>query len=232
MTIADINAEIRTLTDTDSTSLTDAVLLRRVNAAYEEVVGKLIAINQSWAFGDTNYTALPTGLQNIVNSQAEYQFNSGYLDVLRVEVKDINGYWHPLEPIHLNDIPVGQADWHSVDGIPTYYEKREDFLILYPAPDTTKVTATSGLKVFFQRTADVFTSAQVSTGTKVPGFASPFHILLAYKAALPYCLSYKKDRVPMVQAEVMRLEKELINFYSGRARDERHVMTMARRPFI
>lgn len=219
MTISDINLEIRSICDADSTSLTDATLLIRVNNAYEEIVGKLIALDKSWDFGDSNYTALPTGTSNLVAGTQAYQFNSGYLSVLRVEVKDDEGIWKLLEPIRLADITIAQPEYQKTNGMPVEYEKREDFILLYPAPAAADVTLTAGLKIYFQRTADVFTAAQVTTGTKTPGFASPYHILICYKAALPHLANYKKDRVPFVLSEINRLEKGLLDFYASRERD-------------
>ena len=59
-----------------------------------------------------------------------------------------------------------------------------------------------------------------------PGFASPYHTVLCYKAALPYCMSYKKDRVALYKAEADRLMAALISFYGKREQDVRKQMTM------
>jgi hypothetical protein len=96
-------------------------------------------------------------------------------------------------------------------------------ILLYPKPASGVVTLTLGLRVYFQRTASIFTSAEVTTGTKVPGFVSPFHVLLCYKAALPFAISYKKDRVPLFLNEINRLEKDLETFYSKREKDVRKI---------
>jgi len=45
-------------------------------------------------------------------------------------------------------------------------------------------------------------------------------------AALPYCKSYKKDRVAQLQRDIEMETKELINHYGQRERDSRKVMTM------
>jgi hypothetical protein len=240
MNIANINAEIRTLVDADTTSLTDAVLLRRVNDSYEEIVGKLIVqtAGGKWHFGDSNFTALPTGLFTLVNSQEGYQLTGDgttgintttpLLTFLGASVKTAAGLWSVLQPITLWELLASGTDpveYFKTDGMPQYYEKREDFLILYPAPDNgVLVTLASGLKVFFQRTAAIFTAAEVTTGTKAPGFASPYHMLLVYKAALPYAVSYKPARVPFFVSEITRLEKDLLEFYSRRGTDERTTM--------
>lgn len=240
MTISDIQTKARNLVDADAISFTDANLLIEINNAYEEIAGDLIATSyEGWKFGDSNYTALPTGLFTLVNSQETYQLTGNgttgidtttpLLNVIGVSIKDNNGIWKVLTPIHLaQDIfPDDPVEYFKTDGQPQYYEKREDFLILYPAPDNgVTVTLTSGLKVFFQRTADKFTAAQVTTGTKTPGFASPYHVLLSFKAALDYALTYKPERVPMIMNGIARLEKKMFAFYAQRSQDERKVITM------
>lgn len=234
MTIANLNILARYLADADSTSLTDAQLLIFINKAYERITGKLITVtgNGPWPFGDSNYTAFPTYTMNLTDSTAEYQIDSltTPLTVMAVEVKDVNGNFYPLQPITLRDINemgYAQSEYLETDGKPQRYEKRENMIVLYPAPDNgISVTLTAGLRIFFLRTADTYTSAQVTTGTKEPGFPSPWHDILAYEAALMYCLNYKKDRVPFLIAERDKREKELMDFIGMRNQDERKKMTM------
>src|SRR3990167_9355000 len=232
MTIANLQTLARYLCDADSTSLTDANLLIFINKAYERITGKLITKtgNSPWPFGDSNYTAFPTYAMNLVNSQAEYQIDSlvAPLTIMAVEVMDVNGNYFPIKPISLRDIRedgFAQTEFYETDGRPFYYEKRENIVVLYPAPDNgVNVTLTNGLKIFFLRTADVFTAAQVTTGTKEPGFPSPWHDILAYDAALLFCLNYKKDRVGFLLGERDKREKELMDFMAMRDQDERKVM--------
>lgn len=231
MNIADINAETRALCDTDSDSYQDAILLRRVNAAYEDIVGKILGCDGTWQFDDTNYTTLPIGKVTMVAGQQDYSFDVNHLQIERASVLDENGDWQPLIPLDETTVTEDLAEFHSTNGRPIYYAKKGSSIFLYPAPAAANVTLTSGLKVYFQRTASIFTSAEVTTGTKIPGFASIFHPLICYKAALPYCLTYKKDRVPAYMNEIARLEKELVKFYSRREKDVRHKLTTAKVAF-
>lgn len=237
MQISDIILEGRGLVDADSVSYTDAVILRRLNAYYEEIIGKLIALDKNWDFGDSNYSFLPTGTQNLTAETQAYSFDTTLLALKQVQVKDASGIWHLLNPINYENIGVPIEEYQKDNGLPTEYAKRENFLLLFPAPATADVTLTLGLKVVFQRTADIFTSAQVTTGTKVPGFASPFHILLAYKLALPFAMAYKKDRVAGIMAEIEKIEgnesKRIVGtlekFYTSREKDvKRGIMSMGK----
>ena len=230
MQISDLNAEIRSLCDATATSYSAADLLRRVNSSLETCIGKIINTDGSWQFDDSNYTDLPIGVQTLVAGKSAYTFNDKFLQILEVQIKDVNGDWiiiNPIDQIEISsNIPLDEA--YENDGLPVYYDKiSTDTIKLYPAPSATDCTLASGLKIKFKRTADLFTSAQVTTGTKEPGIASPFHILIAYMAAIPYCMSYKKDRVNLYQRQVEILTKDMLSHYALREKDVKNIMTTA-----
>ena len=232
MNIADIQTWARFKSDTDSTSYPDAKLLIAENIAYEEVVGKIMGADGRWQFDDTNYTDLPIGTTNLVSGQQDYQLST-QLKILSVSVKDVDGIWSKLLPFDPADLEssygpqMDKAEFMKTSGMPLYYDLSGGSVFLYPAPDNgVSVTLTAGLKVAFQRTASVFTSAEVTTGTKQPGFASQYHVLIPLKAALAYCQNYKKDRVPSLMQEIAVIEQDMIRFYSRRNKDERQILTM------
>ena len=62
----------------------------------------------------------------------------------------------------------------------------------------------------------------MTTGTLVPGIASPWHITIARMAAIEYCSSYKKDRVPKLMAQIqddIYGREGLLSFYINRQQD-------------
>lgn len=214
--------EIDSLCDTDSTSYPLAAKLRRVNSKYEQIVGNLIVMNGTWQFDDSNYTTFPIGKGTLVASQNDYAFDSSHLVIDSVEVLDKNGIWHLLNPIDRQNLGVPIEEYAKTPGLPTEYDKSGSSLLLYPAPSAAECTLTNGLRVYFQRTASIFL---VSDTTKTPGFASPYHIILAYAAAIPYCATYKKDRVALYQREMERLERDLYAFESNKEKDVRKRIT-------
>ena len=229
MKISEIEAEARALCDADTTSYSAADMLRRVNNAYEQVVGWLINADGKWQFDDTNYGDFPIGTFTLVDSQGKYSFNDKFLQIIDVQIKDVNGKYNIITPIDQKDFETGfpLREQFSTDGYPFFYDKlSSDTIELLPAPDNgVTVTLDAGLRIYFKRTADIFTSAQVTTGTKIPGFDSTFHVILSYMAAVPYCMSYKKDRVALYQSEVIRLKDEILQQYTKRSKDERNHMT-------
>ena len=244
MTIANLQTFIRYLTNTDSVSLTDANLLIFINQKYEGIVGNLIAETAGaiWQFGDINYTAFPTYTMDLVSGQATYDISSLItttnqqtiaqtrpLTIMGVEVVDNNGNSHPLEPITLQEIResgFGQPDYFETDGRPQYYEKREYMLVLYPAPDNgVNVTLTNGLRIFFLRTANIYTSAEVTTGTKQPGFPSPWHDALAYAVAYIVAIANGLPNANQLKNQKEEKYKKLLAFISRNNQDDRHIMS-------
>jgi len=225
MTITDINSEARALCSATTTSYTAPDLLRRVNSAYEEVVALILGADGRWQFDDTNFTDFPIATTTMVESQNDYSFDVTHLEIERVEVLDSSSLWHTVNPIDISQVGVAIPEYQKNDGLPTQYDKNGSSIVLYPAPTASSVTLASGLKVYFKRTADLFTAGQVTTGTKVPGFASPYHVILAYMAAIPYCEVYKKDRVSALMTKVDTLKRDLIKHYSRREQDRRKILS-------
>lgn len=225
-TIANINTITRDLCDADTTSYPDAILLLHTNAAYEETAGDIIGFDGLWQWDDTRFTNFPIGVTTLVASQNDYSFDISMLEIERGEVLDKDGIWQTLDPIDISQISGAIDEFEKTDGLPRYYDKSGGSIILKPAPAAADVTLASGLKIYFQRTASIFTSAEVTLGTAIPGFVSSCHYILSYKAAVPYCMKYKKDRVPALFAKITELNLRLKNHYSRREKDRRKIMSM------
>ena len=221
-----IIAEIDSLCDSTATSYPLEAKIRRVNIGQEDVAGFLLDVDGRWQWDDTRRTDFPVATQAMIAGQRDYAFNADFLRILRVEVLDSNGKYQLVKPIDQADISgVSLTDFMETAGMPQYYDKVGNSIFLYPAPSTAMTTLTAGLKVHYQRASLLFTTVDT---TAEPGFASPYHVILAYMAAIPYCMTYKKDRVGMYQQEVERLKQELAKHYSKREEDERAIITMKR----
>lgn len=242
MTIANLETLTRFLTNTNSTSFTAANLLILDNKYYEQIVGRIISetAGARWQFGDFNYTAFPTFTLDMVNSTAEYSLtdlSTDPLTIMGVEVLDNSGIWHKLDRTSLREIHTGgnaQVEYYKTDGRPQEYEIRDSELVLYPAPDNgVNVTLTAGLKIFYLRTADKFTPAQQTTGTKEPGFPSPWHDMLSYGPAYDYALSNPLAKLPAgsFKAEYERKMEEMLDFISHRDQADEKVITIRKRSF-
>lgn len=237
MTISDINQEIRDLCDADATSLTNATLLRRVNTAYESIVGRIIMVDGTFQFDDDNFTTSPRGVATLVSGQNSYAFSDKFLQIEEVDILDLNGRYRKIEAFDPSSTPYSFEEYFNISyapstytapsGMPRYYDKQGNLIRFDRAPTAATVTLTSGLRVTFKRTASLYTSAEVTTGTKVPGFDSQFHILICYMAAIPFCQSYKKDRIALYEKKVMDLERDLLEHYGYRQKDKRDSLVVS-----
>ena len=228
----DLVSETRDLCDADSTSYALAKIVRRINAGLELLIGKIISADGRWQWDDTNFSTLPRGTGTLVEGQSTYSFAAEYLDIQMIEVlRDSSpDVWVKLKPIDSLELGgLSPSEYFGLEsngdqkkGMPEYYDKWGDTIILYPAPAAANVTLTSGLRVWFTRTADLFTTSDT---TQEPGIPSPYHILLTYYAAIPYCMAYKPDRVAWLNKQWIDGTADLIKYMGRRAKDERKVMT-------
>lgn len=213
--------EIDSLCDSDSVSYPIATKTRRVNTALEDLISMLINASGTWQFDDTNYLTLPIGMTDMIAGQSAYQFATEFLQIELVQIMDNKGFWHIIRPVDQEEQPaysLDNFDAGGITGFPYMYDKEGAEIILYPAPSAAYVTLSQGLKVKFKRTARLFA---VTDTTIQPGFASPYHILVPKMAALPFCKTYKPDRVPQLNADIIQGKADMIKFYANRQRDSR-----------
>lgn len=230
-----ICAEIDRLCDSNDTSYTRLAKTSRVNNALEELVGDIINADGTWQYDDTNYTTTPFGQGNLVSGQISYSFAAEYLQIEEISILDLNGYYRKLTPFDSSEqgqtfeetfnITYNGSAYVAKDGLATHYDIVGDTIILSNSPTAVYATLTKGLKIKFKRTANLFTAVSTTAAdTTEPGLPSTHHVILAYMASIPFCISYKKDRVVPYQNKVSEMKKTLLKSYSTRQKDKKNVM--------
>lgn len=227
MTITNIVNKIYFLTNTNSSSFPAADMLLSVNNALERVISLILQSDARWQFDDTNNTDLPIGTTGLVTDQQDYSIAVTQLKISRVEVKDEDGNWHLLSPIDQADIyDQSLTDFLKTSGQPKYYDKIGNSIFLYPKPDYTQ---SASLKVYFQRGPALYTSAEVTTGTKEPGFNSLYHELIPLWVAHDFAIAKGKQNAPQLRQEISVREASLVEDYALRNKDE--ALTLRARPY-
>lgn len=231
--------EIDGLCDTTDTTYSRERKTSRINQALEEVVGWILNADGTWQFDDRNYSTLPIGVGTLVEGQTSYSFADKFLDIEEVDILDLNGIYKRVIPFDPDELGMSFEEYFGITtsttptGFPLYYDKVGDSIKLAPAPSSSYCTLTNGLKVRFSRTGYLFTVASDTTAdTTEPGFVSTYHPILAYMASIPYCMTYKPERVAAYAAKVGQMKKDMLDFYSRREKDKRHVMTPKREPYL
>lgn len=220
--------EVDSICDSSSTSYPIAAKTRRGNMALDELVMAILTADGTWQFDDPNYTDLPNATFTFVEGQFSYSFTQEFLRISKVFVLNAGGKWWPIKPRDQVDTIVPLETYYAMSGLPIFYDKEGDTIKFGPAPSATALTLVNGGKIEFQRTMK-----RISTGdtTLVPGIMSTFHVLLAKMIALPYCKTYKKDRVPALVTDIAQGKIDLVGAYSRREKDVRPKMTMRTKRF-
>ena len=210
--------EIDFILGTDSTSYPLTHKTRNINNWYNRVANLIIKSNGRWEWDDNNYTDLPIATTALVANQQDYAISgANFIDILKMEVKDQNGNWIPIQPISLDDRRTeSMTDFRKEAGTPEFYDKFGNSIFLYPKPSYAQ---DASLKAFYQRNLSLFVSTDT---TKVPGFNENFHRILSYGAAYDYCLAYGiQTRIPVLNNEITKLEQDIIDYYSSRSKDDK-----------
>lgn len=229
MTINDIVQRIYKNTKSNSFSYDAPTMLIDINVAFNRVVSLINASDDRWQWDDTNNTDLPIATTtlnpNFPIIQQDYTLSTAFLTIDRVEITDLTGNTTELTPFDQHDIKnTALTNYKKTPGVPTQYDKFGSSVTLYPPPN---YTLAAGLKVYFTRGPNEFTSVDVTAGTKQPGFNSLFHDLIPLWVSYDYWLVNDQSLCSGYLGEIQRKEQDLIDFYGGRSRDERPRLTVA-----
>ncbi|OQA77158.1 MAG: hypothetical protein BWY30_01157 [Tenericutes bacterium ADurb.Bin239] len=187
-----------------------------INRISHRVWHLIFLANGNWQYDDGGYTDLPSATTDIILGQRRYALPSEALTVQRVELKDNDGNWSVLKPITKELVKgEGLEDFMDDNGIPMYYRLVNGVIELFPPAD---YSGTGSLTVYFDRGAVEF---QYDDTNVTPGFASPYHEILAVKAAIEW-LKVKQPQsptLPMLIQDDLKLEQSIRQFYSLRFKD-------------
>lgn len=210
-----------------------ATFTRYINEALNRVANLIMTSDGRWQFDDTNNTDFPIATTTLVTTagseQQDYTFDVTMLRILRAEVLDSTGAWRKLTPIDQSDIyDQSLTDFLKTAGLPIYYDKQGASIFLYPKPLAASVTAASGLKIWFQRPPSYFVTSDT---TKVPGFNSMYHRLVALIASRDYAV-FKQLSVAKGLSDLVLLgEDSLVENYTLRNKDEHIKLSVKRHDF-
>lgn len=203
----------RFLAGVDSAAFPTADVTRCINRHYYEACIAAWESSADWSFDDTNQTNFPIATTTLVASQPDYSIPTNALTIDRVEVKDNAGNYAIVTAI--DDTQINQAldEFMETDGLPKYYRLVKNSIILYPAPAAASVTTALGLKIYFTREVDEFTTSDT---TQEPGLPEPFHRLLSLGAAADFTLAKGLPNYTALKNESAVLLSELKKFMARR----------------
>lgn len=222
--------QIKSLIDrnckSDDTSYPVADKTADINLAWDRAISLIFKSSGTWQFDDSNHTDYPIIMTNLVAGQRDYSFTTDeqgnlILDIYKVMVKNADGYFEEIYPVdQQSDSDTGSFyDGRDAQGRPYRYDKTANGIFLDPIPNEN---VTNGLKIFINREASYFTTADT---TKKPGFAGLFHEYLALRPSFQYAYRNGLSNTNALQNEMDKMESDLKKYYRDRTKDERLIIT-------
>lgn len=185
MTYSELQSDARHLTQTDSSNWSDDDLNRSLNEWQYKVATKMWQASSEWEWNDTSRDKKSEAYTDLVEGQSGYRMPNEVFRIDRVEVTNDEGDDRLLTQITKEDVDIALTEFREDNGMPQYYDLRDDLLLLFPAPDSDEVTLTKGLNIYVARQPQEFETSD----SREPGFPRQFHRILSLGAALDYCIA-------------------------------------------
>lgn len=216
------------LTETQNvSSYSTAIKTRDINLAFDDYQNLVKRTAGSWQADDTNHTKYPNMTFALTSGQKDYTFTEDeqgnqIQDIYRVEAKMADGSWKVLKYVNEMDYTRAISSIDSETGEPNEYYLTANGVFLVTAPNYTQA---DGIRMFFTRSPDYFLDSDT---TKTPGIPNGHHRYLALKPAFWYWLPKDSTRATLFQNEIFKIEKEIMEEYSERPRNERRALVANR----
>lgn len=173
--------------------------------------------SSTWVWDDKNQTTatIPVSNFTLTDNLATYTIPATVFGVKAASIKDINGIWLPLTQITYGEIArLGQApdEYKKTKGLPDEYLLDGYNVQLFCPPDTSKVTASNGFKLFVSREATTFTipASYTTADTTEPGFPEQYHDIVCLGIAYDWCLTNGPDsRASSLRAEIAAAQQDI-----------------------
>ena len=232
MTLSELKLKARFLTNTSVDTYGDSDLEMNINDWYKRVISWIWEATGTWEYDDSNKTTLPVATADLGDGRADYTLPTDAQMIVKIEVKDNDGNYYGLDPIDKSEMDSPSEEFGD-DGAPKYYDLIGNSVILYPTPSSSDVTIDGGFRVHISRDVD-----KMSESTDKPGFNRQFHVILAYGAALDWCIAFQDANK---EVDIRRqlagdsstdgLKEELRLYYGRRNRDSKRKLSPSRQNY-
>lgn len=235
MTLGEINTKISQLTgaDTSTNGYPTATRLIDINNWYHKIVSTMIYPSQDESdFDDQRNTTYPIKSVTLVANQRDYPIpvSEKVVSIKRVDISwDGGKTYYRATPIDSGEIETGMGRFTDTTAESTLdsefsktnprYDSKYNALFIYPKASTADVLNGALMEVEWNREVTPFTSAELSTGTEVPGFDTAFHAMLAYGPASEYCSINNLPNKKEAANTLLDYEARLVKIYGSKERD-------------
>jgi len=237
MTIGDILNKITAITNVDTTVYTNAQRLIDINIWQHKVQSMIFTSMDEVDFDDYNFSDYPELTTPLVAGQRDYTIPSSekVVSIKRVDISYDGVNYYRAYPMDTGEIYEGlgpasaTTQQAKVDQLYPKTSPRYDVAYnsvrIFPAPVTADVT--NGGKIFIEwnRELQEFTASDLTNGTKVPGFDTEFHPILAYGASFDFFMGTGQLKDAEYARSILNdLEARLIATYGKKQLDRTNTL--------
>lgn len=187
-----------------------------INNAYVNFISLASKAAGKQQVDDTNNSALPLYLVDIVSGTSTYFFkfddaspSNQILELQKIRIKDANGKWTDfLTQIDKNEVDISQ--FQDISGTPEYYDLIGNAVVFYPTPNYTSV---DGIEFTVTRTPVYFLTLDT---TKKPGIPDMFHEYLVLRPAYYFCVAKGLPQAKAYGETMLMMERDIKQYYANR----------------
>lgn len=219
MNIANIDSRITFWTGDSTGEFTDADRLLSINKAVDDIHIMILQAQDGDDFDDKNYTTeFPIKTTTLEANKADYTLPTDLVKMKRLTISYDGTNYYKMTPFDISQ--AGQAIKSSYfSETSPYYDLHDNSVEVYPTPTADVV---KGLKIWISREMALYTTVEVSAGTKSPGFDRQFHYLVPLKASWSWLFYKTKDYAgaDRIKQQIDEGEQRLKQHYSDKQRDD------------
>lgn len=216
ITPSDLLGLTRFLTSTQDNvnAFTDTEIKALLNLEYRELQAYILSkVMNDW--NENTLEGTGNGLITLVDGTESYAFPSDMLTIDRMEINYTGGTnnWVLVDIRRMEGIKKAISNNDNDNEIVGTKEHpiawlRDGYIYLDPIPNAN---VTGGLKVYC-----TILITDLSNSTDEPVFASPFHEILAYGAAISFLIANDKNRANSLLGLKENKKQKMVEFYSKR----------------
>lgn len=229
MLLGEIASKTRNLTNTDTTSYSDANLLIDINIWLQKAVTMILESVDESDFDDARNTDYPILTTSMVAGQRDYAIpvSEKVLKIKRVDLSYDGVNYYRAEPLDDGELPYGLGNDTNTDANFIRQNPRYDVnynsIWLYPAPTAADVSNGGKIRIEWIRQITPFTTSDYTSvltdSTVVPGIDDPFHPILAYGPAWEYALQRNLPQAQGIAQQLQDYEARLRTHYGRKNQD-------------
>jgi hypothetical protein len=215
MTQAELYTYARRLVNATSNDWTEADLVIDLNDGLADGWARIKTNRGVLEYDDTNYTDLPVSTLSVASSRASYKItedeNSNEITIVHKVSFLHNGAYLNIPRLTMGEGNQDALDETNTADVPSGYYDIGASIVFTPIPSTSTTA-----KVWYDRVPSYFATG----GSVTPGIPSPYHKLVAEKAALSYAVSKGMNASQNIMKLIQIGEQRLDNYEQDRRDDE------------